>query len=154
MSGARKTQENVISRISFTLFVVRLGGVAGLLAIVLAVPASILASNLDPLLARAISVIPTLGLIIWLVGVSAFQRPHLGHLGSMGTIAAVVGLIALVSLQLLQAVAASAPDGIANQFLESAILPPLFAPVVFLVSGDPWHWEPFRCRSAFSRAAL
>jgi len=113
-------------------FVVRLGGIAGLLAVFLAIPIAVAGSKMDPLTARVISIIPNIGVVTWLIGVRAYQHPNLGRLGSAGAIAAVVGLTAIMGLQLLQVIAESTPHGAASQLLESAILPPLFASIMFL----------------------
>ncbi|HEY5731615.1 MAG TPA: heparan-alpha-glucosaminide N-acetyltransferase domain-containing protein [Anaerolineales bacterium] len=133
MSGTTQIRGEKMAQISTIPFAARLGGVVGLLTVILAILISILTSNMDPSLARTISVIPTVGVVIWLVGVNAFQSPHLGRLGSAGAIATVVGLTALVTLQLVQVIAQRAPLGMANRFIESPILPPLFGLTVLLV---------------------
>lgn len=115
------------------LFFVRLGSVAGLLTVALAIPVVFLGSDMNPLAAGAISAFQCFGLVIWLVGVRAFQRQHLGRLGSAGVITTVVGLIGILCLQLIQVAAQSAPTGMASRFLESPILPPLLSLTVFLV---------------------
>lgn len=133
MSDTTQSRKDVIVPVNPTPFAVRLGAIAGLLAVILAVPIAILTSNMDPSLATTISVIPTVGVVIWLVGVNAFQRPHLERLGSAGAISAVIGLTALVVLQLIQVAAGKAPMSMAGRFIESPILPPLFSLTVLLV---------------------
>jgi uncharacterized membrane protein len=133
MSGTTQIRGEKMAQFSAIPFAARLGGAVGLLTVILAIPIAILTSNMDPSLSRTISVIPTVGVVIWLVGVNAFQRPQLGRLGSAGAIAAVVGLTALVTLQLVQVIAQHAPMGIANRFIESPILPLLFGLTVLLV---------------------
>jgi uncharacterized membrane protein len=133
MSGTTQSRGDVISSVFPIPLVVRLGSVAGLLSVVLVIPTVLLGSNLDPLAARAISVMQAVGGVIWLIGVRAFQRPHLGRLGSAGAIASVVGLTVIPCLQLVQAAAQGAPTGMASRFLTSPILPPLFSLTVFLV---------------------
>jgi len=133
MSGTTQFQGDAMVSVFPIPFSVRLGGIAGLLGVVLSIPLTMLASSMDPVPARMISAIPTVGVIVWLIGVRAFQRPHLGRLGSSGAIAATVGLSVIVCLQLIQAAAESAPTGTASRFLESPVLPPLFGLTVFLV---------------------
>jgi len=133
MSGTTQIRGDKTTQFSSVPFVARLGAVAGLLAVILAIPIAVMGSKMDPATARVISIIPNIGLVIWLIGVRAYQHPHLGRLGSAGATATVVGLVVLFSLQLLQAVAASTPDGTVNRLFESPILPPFFASIVFLV---------------------
>ena len=133
MSGTTQIRGEKMAQFSTIPFVARLGAVAGLLAVILAIPIAVIGSKMDPATARVISIIPNIGLVIWLIGVRAYQHPYLGRLGFAGATAMVTGLVALFSLQLLQAVAAGTPDGTTNRFFESLILPPLFASVVFLV---------------------
>jgi uncharacterized membrane protein len=104
-----------------------------LLTIALAILNILMTSKIDPLAARTVSVIQSLGLVIWLIGVRAFQRPHLGRLGSAGAIVVVVGLAAILCLQLIQVAAESMPTGMASRFLTSPILPPLLGLTVLLV---------------------
>lgn len=113
-------------------FVVWAGSVAGLLTVVLAI-LNILLTKGVPLVARVVSVSQAIGLVIWLLGVRAFQRPHLGRLGSAGAIAAMVGLTGVFCLQLFQMAAQGAPTGMASRFIASPILPPLLSLTMFLV---------------------
>ena len=133
MSGTIQSRGDAISPVFPIPFVVRLGSVAGLLTVVLVIPPALLGSNMDPLAARTISVIQAVGLLIWLIGVRTFQRPHLGRLGSAGAIAAVAGITGVLCLQFIQMAAESMPAGMASRFLASPILPPLLGLTVFLV---------------------
>ena len=132
MSDITQIRGDALVSVPSIPFVVRLGGIAGLLAVVLAIPITLLASNMDPAPARIISAIPNLGLIVWLIGIRVFQRPLLSRLGSIGAVAAAVGLSGIISLQLLQVAVDSAPTGMANRFFESPALPPLFGLIMFL----------------------
>ena len=133
MSGTIQSRGDVISPVLHIPFVVRLGSLAGLLTVILAILNIFLTYKIDPLAARAISGIQAIGLVIWLIGVRAFQRPHLGRLGSAGALAAVVGLTVIPCLQLIQVAAQGAPTGMASRFIQSPILPPLLGLTVFLV---------------------
>lgn len=132
MSDSTQIRGDARVPLSSIPFVVRLGGIAGLLAITLTIPIVVLTSNMDPTPARIISAIPNIGLIVWLIGVRAYQRPLLSRLGSFGAVSAAVGLSGIISLQLLQVAADSAPTGTVNRFFESPVLPPLFGLIMFL----------------------
>lgn len=132
MSDTTQVSEDKMAQNPSIQFVARMGAIAGLLAVFLAIPIAVAGLKMDPLTARVISIIPNIGVVIWLIGVRAYQHPNLGRLGSAGVISAAVGLIAIMSLQLLQVAAEITPDGAASQFLESAILPLILASIMFL----------------------
>ena len=101
------------------LLVVRAGGVAGLVAVVLALGSGVLANEQPSTVGAILATLPLLLLVLWLAAIRAFQATILGRLGSAGAWASMLGLTAIGGLKILQALAAVDATGPLGRVLNS-----------------------------------
>jgi uncharacterized membrane protein len=114
----------------------RLGGIAGLLGIALAVVLEFLLATKAAVIGNILPILPNLALIVWLVGIYAIQSPRLGRLGSLGLSAAIAGCAGLSVLNLLQGIAEAGADNWVSILLASPVMPLVYsAMAVLLVWG-------------------
>lgn len=110
----------------------RLGGIAGLLGIILALVEILWSAIPVPAIQMTLQILPNLAAMIWLVGVYAFQSPRLGRLGALGLAAALVGILALIIFNLLREVSNFNAASWVVALLNSPILPAVFTAIAVL----------------------
>ncbi len=118
------------------LYLCRLGGVVGLLAVAMALALGFGLLTPVPVVAGILSTVTNLGAVIWLAGIASIQWPRLGRLGRLGFGSAMIGLMMIAALQLLRTTADADPEGWAGTLLTGpAILFVYTATLVLLVWG-------------------
>ena len=98
---------------------IRAGGLAGLVAVVLAIGGAVLTATQPSTEGEILAALPLLVLVPWLAAIRAFQTTTLGRLGFVGAWASMLGLIAFGSFKILHAVAAADPTGSFGRLLNS-----------------------------------
>jgi uncharacterized membrane protein len=114
----------------------RLGGIAGLFGVALAVAQVLRLAPPVPAIEKVLQILPDLAVIVWLVGVYSFQSHRLGRLGSLGLGAATVGILSITTFNFLRGVAGVNSGDWVSTLLASSAMPLIYTvTVVFFVWG-------------------
>jgi uncharacterized membrane protein len=98
---------------------IRLGGIAGLVAVVMALVAGVLADARPSTPGAILAALPLLLLILWLEAIRAFQATTLGRLGSIGARVAMAGVATVGALNLLRALVSAEATASLGRLLDS-----------------------------------
>jgi len=119
-SGLGPADQAMHKRITFAS---RLGGIAGVLAVILAPVLSAGLVKSIPAIERILLPLPNLMAVVWLAGVFAIQSFRLGRLGRLGLGGAMVGLTAITAFNVVQTIAKAGAGSWASALLANPALP-------------------------------